>query len=301
MTGVWSGPGSRVRAVGLLSTATLFWGGHYALSFLALRSISPIGLTWWRWLISVIPLVVIAQIVERPQWREVPYHLPRLALLAGLGMIGYNLLLYYALHYTTGVGAAVVNAANPALMALLAAVLVKSVIRPRQWVGIAVSLVGVLVVVSGGSPAALVHLQFNTGQLLVLGAILVWSLYTIYGRVPGVGPITAIAVEAGIAVVVLTPFALAGRAWLPVHDPVALGVVFYVALFPSIGSYVCWNLGMRLVPPETAGIFLNLVTVFAAVIGAFLGQPPTLWDLLGGGIIIAGVVLTALAPRPRAE
>ncbi|MFU0805231.1 MAG: DMT family transporter [Pseudoclavibacter caeni] len=292
------------RARGVLASvamigATLFWAIHYQLSARVLEQMTPVGLTFWRWVIALVPLVVLAQVMEHPDWRTVWRRLPRLVVLSLLGLAGYNLLLYAALAFTTPVGASLVNAANPALMVLLSVVLTGQRVSGRGVAGIVLSLVGVVVVLTDGSLATLLSMRFNAGQLVMLAAILVWSLYTIYGRVPGVGPITSTAVQAAVVVVLLAPFAIAGGDGLPVASGEAMTGLIVIALLPSVASYVLWNLAGSVVPSSVSAIYLNLITVFVVVIGLLLGQPVGVAELAGGALVIAGVILTSLAAAGR--
>lgn len=298
--------GVSARSAVLMVVATILWGGHYVIAGDATREMSPFSLTFVRWAVAAVPLLLIAQLVERPDWRCALREWPRLLLLSALGMLAYNLLLYAALETTTPIGASLVNAANPALMALLAAWIVRERLRPRGLVGIVVSLLGVLVVVSHGSFSGLLG-GVSVGQLLMIGAIVVWSLYSIWGRSSNVPPITSTALQAALAVVVMAPAAPFAGVQLPV-TPSGAWALAYVALVPSIGSYVLWNIALRTTPPGVASIFLNLITVSAVVIGALGGMRVTLSDLVGGVVIIVGVLLTsrpadartdARAPRPH--
>lgn len=284
----------------LMVAATVMWGGHYVLAGVAVAELSPFSLTLLRWSVAAVPLLLIAQLVERPDWRRALRAWPRLLLLSALGMLAYNLLLYVALETTTPIGASLVNAANPALMALLAALLAREALRPRGVLGILISLAGVLLVLSGGSLEALLALDVSTGQLLMLGAILVWSLYSIWGRVPDVPPITSTALQAVIAAAVLLPFAPAAGLDLP-DTSGGWWTLAYIALVPSVGSYVLWNIALRSTPAGIAAIFLNLITVSAVLIATIAGAPLEASDLLGGIVIITGVVLTSWPGRGRQD
>ena len=287
--------------------ATLFWAGNYVIGAVAVQTMTPFDLTFLRWAIAVIPLFIVAQLVEKPDWRVVARAWPRMLVLGILGMLGYNLFLYEALNFTTPAGAALINAANPAAMALLAALLIGDKLTRRGIAGIVVSLVGVVVILSNGSVQTLLGLDINVGQLLMVLAVLVFSLYSIWGRTPPrflgggptaprVPPIAATAAQALIVLVLMAPFAVVNGVEIPV-DPAPLSALLYIAVFPSVGSYLLWNLALRSTPASTAGIFLNLVTVFTVLIGLAVGQPVTLVDVVGGAIVIAGVLLTSLVPR----
>lgn len=281
----------------LMSGAALFWALNYQVASTVLAEMTPVSLTFWRWLIACGPLFVLAWVIERPDWRIVARRLPQLVLLSGLGLLGYNLLLYWALHFTTPISAVVINAANPALIVLLAVVLTGQSVSRRGVLGIVVSLAGVLLVLSQGSPTTLVRDGVNTGQLFMLGAITVWSLYTIWGRVDGVYPITSTAVQSAIAVITLSPWALSGHAPLPASQAGVIGLLLIAAL-PSVGSYVLWNTATSMVSSAAAAVHLNLITVFVVIIGVFRGQPLSLADLIGATLIIVGVVMTSLAAAP---
>jgi drug/metabolite transporter (DMT)-like permease len=277
-------------------SATILWGGHFVLAHIVTAEMSPLSLTLMRLLIAAPALLVLAQVVERPNWRHVLRALPRLVPLALAGMIAYNLFLYQALRYTDSIGAAIVNAANPAMIALIAALAGYSRLGLRSVIGIVASLAGVLVVTTHGSLTSLLSLNLGLGQLLMLGAIVVWSIYTIWGRVPGVPPITAIAVQASVVVVVLAPTTL----WTPLEFPTDTAgwwALLYIGLLPSVGSYVLWAIALKSTPAGVAGVFLNLITVSAVAISVALGSRLQPGDVVGAIIIFAGITLTTVASR----
>ncbi|MGB4778152.1 DMT family transporter [Microbacterium sp.] len=299
-----------VAVVSLLG-ATLFWAGNYIIGASAVEEIDPISLVLLRWVIALVPLLVIAQVVERPAWRQVLRAWPWLVALSGLGLLGYNLLLYAALQFTDAFNASLINAFNPALITLAAAVFLRERLTPLAVVGILTALVGVLVVLSGGDLAALFGAGggfgagfgagFGVGEALMIGAICAWTAYTIIGRrAPKLPPITATAVQAAVVIVVLTPVSLAtGGPTLP-GTPQALWALVFIGIFPSVLSYLLWNRALTVLPASGAGVFLNLITVFTAAFTILAGHPYTPAQLIGGVIVIGGVVLTnarTLLPR----
>lgn len=143
-----------VAVVSLLG-ATLFWAGNYVIGAGAVVSIDPLSLVLLRWGIAVVPLLVIAQVVERPQWGQVLRAWPWLVALSAFGLAGYNLLLYGALQFTDAFNASLINAFNPALITLAAAVFLREKLTSQAIGGVLVALAGVLVVLSKGDLAAL--------------------------------------------------------------------------------------------------------------------------------------------------
>ena len=275
------------------------WAGNYIVGGLAVQAMSPVELTWLRWSLACVPLLILAQVVEKPHWGQVLRHWPRLLLLAALGVGGYNLLLYTALQYTTPQSASLINAANPAVMVVLAAVLLRERIGWREFTGLILGLFGVVLVITNGALASVFTRTPNVGDVLMVGAIVVWSLYTIVGRGLPVPPITATALQGTIVAVVLAPVAVLGGVSWPADAAIGWAVIF-IAIFPSIGSYVLWNAALKSIPPSRAGLFLNLITVFTVIIAVVLGAQLTTPQLAGGLIVFAGVALSTIRPtRPR--
>ena len=284
-----------MKATIALVLATLMWAGNYVVGSIAVQTMSPVELTWLRWLLACIPLLILAQVVEKPNWRNVMRHWPRLLLLAALGVGGYNLLLYTALQYTTPQSASLINAANPAVMVVFAALLLREHVGWRGIVGLLLGLLGVLLIITNGAIASVFTRTPNAGDVLMVAAIVVWSLYTIVGRGLPVPPITATAAQGTIVAVLLTPVALADGASWPADAAIGWAVIF-IAIFPSIGSYVLWNSALKSIPPGRAGLFLNLITVFTVIIAVILGAQLTTPQLVGGVIVFAGVALSTLRP-----
>lgn len=290
------GAGNRARHVVALVLANLFWAGNFVFGALAVRDLSPLELTWMRWLGAVPILVLLAVVIDRPDLRAIARDLPRQSVLALFGPIGFCLFSYEAMRHTTSLDAALVGAINPAIIAVCTALLAGAMIAPRVAAGVAVSLVGVLLVVAKGDISVLLEMRFGAGELFMLAAVGTWTVYTIASRLSRLPVVTASAVQALITTVLLTPIALIVGVHAPA-DPALWGNVAYVVLFPSVLAFTLWNLGVRGVGAARAGVTLNLIPVFTAVIGLVIGLGIDRWQLIGGAVVIAGVLLSTLPGR----
>jgi drug/metabolite transporter (DMT)-like permease len=280
-----------VPAVLLLVLATLFWAGNYLVGEWVVDTVDPLSLTWLRWALAAGPLVLLAHLVERPRW-PVLLGRWRVLLLVGLGgAAAYPLLLYAALERTSAVNASVINAANPAAIVVASVLLGQARAGWRSWAGVALGLVGVTLVLTEGDPARLLALRFNTGDLLMLGAVLAWTAYTLAGRRLGLPVLAATAVQVVLTTLALTPFVLYAGIRLPV-DGTGWWAVAFIAAFPSLGAYLCWNLAVPRVTPGTAAASMNLVTVFTVAAATLLGRPPDPVQVVGGALVIGGVLLS---------
>ncbi|GAA4284842.1 DMT family transporter [Brevibacterium daeguense] len=281
-----------------LILANAFWAGNFVVGGLIADSVSPLYLTMIRWALATLPLFVIAAVIEKPQWRAVFAEWPKLLLLGVLGLIGYALLTYLALANTTSVSASLLNSLSPALIAVVAVIVARERLRPAAVLGLGLSLLGAVIVLlrfDGGAVA----LDFGIGTVFMLGAVAVWVAYTVLGKLLDSPPISATAVQALFASVILIPVTLLLQAPGPADGATWLGVAF-IAVFPSVLSYLMWNLAVRGVGAARAGIYLNLIPFFTAVIGLFIGVPITWMQVLGGILVVTGVVITSRRPRTPA-
>lgn len=283
---------SLVIAVLSLLGATLFWASNYIVGEAVLKTMDPLSLVLWRWTLAAVPLLAIAHFVERPKWREVLRAWPWLLALSCTGLVGYNLTLYAALQYSDAFSASLINAFNPAVIAVAAAVFLNQRLTSTGVWGVVIALVGVFVVVSGGDVGAFLEAGFGIGQLLMFGAVGIWTAYTIIGRrSPPLPPITSTSIQAVITVLLVAPVTFAtGGPQLPVSAE-ALTSLLLIAVFPSVLSYLLWNRALAVIPAARAGVFLNLITVFTVAFTLLAGQPFTIGQLVGGAIVIVGVVV----------
>jgi drug/metabolite transporter (DMT)-like permease len=287
-----------VKASLYLVLATLFWSGNFVVGQAAVASMTPLDLTFWRWALAAVPLLLLAHFVEKPDWGAVLRRWRVLLLLSVLGMSGYTLLLYGALGYTSAVNASLITAANPALIVVMAIFLLGEKTTRLGWTGICLGLLGVLLVLTRGELQRVFSLSINTGELLMIGAIVVWGFYTILARRLQIPAIAATAVQVVMATVMLAPFALAMNVRLP--ETAAEGwSLAYIALFPSLGAYLLWNLALKSTSPGTAGNYLNLIVVFTAIITVAMGTPLSAVQIVGGLMVIAGVLLTGVKGRAK--
>lgn len=287
---------SRDRLIGAaaLVAAALFWAGNYIVGHAAVAVMNPASLVLLRWAVALIPLIILAQVLEKPRWREQGKNWRWHLVLGLLGLAGYTLLLYAALTQTSALNASLINAVNPALIMLASVLVLRERLTGIGVVGIAVALLGVVIVLTDGRFGAVFAGGLGSGDLLMVAAIVCWTAYTIVGRkAPAMPSITSVAIQAAIVVVLLIPVVAVTGLTLPTDLNGTLSLL-YIALFPSILSYIFWNRGLKSFAPGQAGVFLNLITVFTVVIAVLLGQALTGPQILGGLLVLAGVVLTSV-------
>lgn len=276
-----------------LILANLFWAGNYIFGKYVVTELSPIQLTFTRWLIAVFLLFPLAQWIEKPDWKSVWKAWKLLLVMGVLGIISYNFFLYWALTYTTSMNAALVNSMNPALIVLFSALLLKEKISSHHAFGLIISLFGVLLVLTNGHLQDIFQLTYNKGDLLMILAILVWTFYSIIGKkLKNIPIISATAVSVFLGLILIAPFAIGSGMNLDLSSKAITGLL-YIGIFPSVGSFIFWNISLRHINAGQAGIYLNLIAVFTAILSLILGHAITIIQILGGLLVFLGVYLTS--------
>ncbi len=295
----------RVPAPLLLAAAALFWSGNFVLGRAVAGRVPPVALAFWRWAVALAVLLPVtwrslreAAPVLRRSWRTV---VP----LGILGVGNFNLLVYVGLTETTATNALLLNSACPAFILGLSFAAGLGRPSPRQLLGIAVSLAGVLAIVTRGAPAALRGVSFARGDLWVLAAVLSWAAYTILlaRRPAGVEPLALLAALVAVGVLWIAPFyAVEVARGARLHlDLVSASAILYVALFASIAAYALWNAGVGAMGARSAGVFLHLMPAFGSVLAALLlGEAFRPFHAAGIALILAGVTLAG-ASLPAAR
>ena len=282
----------------LLVLTTLGWGGNAMVSRMAVGQISPMLMTAGRWalVLTVMALTCRRQIAEslpqvRRQWRSV-------LAMGATGFTAFNALNYVAAHYTTAVNLSIIQGAIPLLVLLGGLVIHRASVRAGQMAGVGVALVGVVLVASGGRLETLAKLQFNSGDLMMLGACVLYAGYTIALRTRGAAAgLSAIGLFFGLAVAAfLTSLPLlAIEAWTGgLHAPTAKGwaILAYIGLIPSFIAHVFFIRSVALIGPARAGLFINLVPVFGALLAVLvLGEPFGLYQAVALALVLGGIAV----------
>ncbi|MFT7654267.1 MAG: drug/metabolite transporter (DMT)-like permease, partial [Candidatus Azotimanducaceae bacterium] len=264
------------RAYLLLTLTSLCFGANTTFAKLAVGEVSPMMMVALRWLVVVVLLVILNTKTLRRDWPALRPQLGFLFLMGGFGLAAFNGLFYIAAHHTTAINMGIISGMLPVFVLLGALLAYRTPVQKLQWVGVGLSLVGVIVIASAGEVASLLHFRLNDGDLLVVVATLLYAGYTLgLRRRPESSAIGLFTVLAASAFLASWPM-VAVEAWLGEFQvPTLRGwvLVGLVALFPSFLAQIMFIRGVEIIGPGRAGIFVNLMPVFAAAIAViYLGE-----------------------------
>lgn len=285
----------------LLAVPPLMWAGNHVVGRAVAGEVPPGGLSVVRWVIAsavLVPMALPHLAADVPKLLARGWTMLWLALLGG-ALFGTSQLI--GLHYTKALNVAVLNSVTPAFIMLASALLFRDRIGAVQVLGIAVSLVGVLVIISRGDPATLRDVSFNVGDLIITGNMALWAIYSACLRLrPDVHALSFMLALSAVSAIANIPLAVMEHSWgqpLPMTLETVLAGL-YIGLGTSVIAYIAWARGIELVGPSRAAASLHLVPLFGAVLAwAFLGEQLAPYHIAGFALILAGVTLAARNPQ----
>jgi drug/metabolite transporter (DMT)-like permease len=285
----------RGRAYLFLTLTTLFWAGNVIAARIAVGEVSPMLLITLRWFGTVVLLLAIGGAQLRRDWPALRRRLPYLTTMGVIGLTAFNALFYLAAHETTAVNIGILQGTMPVFVLLGSVALFRTKLGVLQVSGVAITMAGVVLVVGQGNLAVLAALDFNQGDLFMLLASLLYAAYALGLRNrPQVSPVSVLTVISAAAAIATLPLAAAegfmgGTVW-PGADGWA--VVAYVTVFPSVMSQLFFIKGVSLIGPARAGVFINLVPVFAAILAVAILGETFRWYHLGALVfVLSGIWL----------
>ena len=300
----------------MLATPPLLWAGNAVVGRIAIGSIDPLWLNALRWVLAFALLLPLGwKALATPAARaQIAARWGYLAVLGLIGVGAYNALQYMALRTSTPLNVTLIASSSPVWTMIIGALVYRVHPRRLQLAGAALSLAGVALVLARGDLASLAQIRFVEGDLLMLLAIMGWSLYSwMLARPPAhmsgkarpawnwaeflvaqcvFGVSGAVAV-AGVGDLIVPTAAPAQWSWL-----LALAIL-YMAVGPSIVAYRLWGLAVAEAGPAIAAFFYNLTPLFAALLSAALiGEWPQPYHGLAFALIVAGILVSS---RPAAK
>lgn len=281
----------------LLLLAILFWSGNFVVGRGIYHEIPAVTLTFWRWFLALLILLPFSFRYVAEQLPVIRKNLKILFLMAVLSVAGFPICLYKALSLSTVANTALINSTTPVFIVLFSLAGFRGSITLRQTAGVALSMAGMLFIITRGNPAILADVQFSRGDLWILCAATSWALYSNMLRHYPIDlhPLGFLTTLVGLALIFILPFytweILFGQT---VHlTPAAVAGIGYIAVFPSILSYLFWNMAVQHVGASKAGIFIHLIPVFSILMAIlFLDELLKGYQIRGATLIFLGIYLT---------
>ena len=279
----------------------LFWAGNFIVGRAFSAELGAITMSFYRWLLALCLLAPFAYSRVRQELPIILNHLPILTVLALLSVASFNVLLYLGLRDTEATNALLINSSIPVWIVLFGVLFYNDSLTLRRGLGILVSLLGVSFLIFSGQSQGL---TVNPGDLWVISSSIGWALYSLTLRkkpsgLSGLGFLAYIVLFGVCFNGLLLAINPLNKAPLPMTLD-TLYAVGYVAIFASLGAYVCWNYGVGQLGAQVAGQYIHLMPFYGVLLASlFLNESLSYHHWVAGGLIATGLIL-ALRQSPHA-
>ena len=274
----------------------LGWAGNTVAGRMSTGEISPMVVVFLRWFIISIFLILFLNKKLILSFKLISGKLVWLCLMGSLGLTGFNALFYIAAQNTTAINLGIIQGIMPAIILVGSVIIFKEVVNITKVAGLIIAFFGVLVVVSQGDYERVILLSFNYGDLVMLCACFFYSGFTLgLKNKPVIDPIVLMTYFSLSALIFSIPLLIIeyylGLIQVPATSTAWL-TILYIAFVPSFLAQIFFIRGVELVGASKAGLFINFLPIFAAILGVLLlGERLFVYHLISLFIVLLGVYL----------
>lgn len=286
------------KAYIMLVCASLFWAGNFIVGKYAfLTDIPPLSLVFYRWTLVWFILLPFTY-KEIIKYKDIILKNLPLLFLLGFTSVGlFNSFTYLALIHTQVINASLFNAAIPAIIILLCLLFKVEKTNKFQILGLIISVLGIIAIITKLNLDILLSLNFNKGDLIMVGGALTWGIYsTLLKRKKFTLPLlTLVHVICTLGLISVLPQFLYEytNGQVIKFDINLVYTLIFLALFPSIGSYYCWAGAVSILGANRAGISLSLIPLFSTIMAiGIYDEKFQFFHLIGAILIILGLLLS---------
>ena len=286
------------KAYAMLVCATLFWACNFMIGkFAFFSNIPPMSLVFFRWLLVWFILLPFTYKEIIKNKNIILSNLPLLFFLALTSVGLFNSFTYLSLVHTQVINASLFNTAIPAIIILLCFLFKIEKTNRYQIFGLIISVLGILSIITRLNLEILLSLNFNKGDLIMIGGVISWGLYSSFLKKKKftLPLLTLVHILCTFGLVFIFPqFLFEFSQGLKIDfDFNIFYILIFLALFPSIGSYYCWAGAVSIIGANRAGIFLSLIPLFSTIMAIFFyNEQFKFFHLIGAILIILGLFLS---------
>jgi len=282
----------------MLVCATLFWSGNFIVGkFAFLENIPPLSLVFYRWSLVWIILLPFTY-KEIIKYKDTIFNNLPLLFFLGFTSVGlFNSFTYLSLIHTQVINSTLFNTAIPAVIILLCFLFKIEKTNKFQILGLIISVLGILSIITKLDIKIFLSLNFNKGDIIMIGGVITWGIYsTLLKKKKFTLPLlTLVHVICTFGLICVFPqfFYEFSQGQFIEFNTNLFYILIFLALFPSIGSYYCWAGAVSIIGANRAGIFLSLIPLFSTIMAiAFYKEQFQFFHLIGAILIIIGLFLS---------
>ena len=281
----------------LLLTVT-FWAGNFVVGkFASFYNVPPFSLNFYRWLFAWFILMpfTISEIIKKKEYIISNY---KIFFVLGITSITiFNSIVYYSLNFTQVISGVLMISTIPVMIMFFSSILKIEKTNLFQIIGVILSIVGVIIIITKANFEILKSLDFNKGDITMVLAMFSWALYsTLLKRQKyELSQISLLQVVISFGLIFLIPiyfieYQIGFR--INIDTPFIL-ILSYVVLFPGLASFILWIKGIALIGANRSGVFLHLMPIISALMAMIIfDEKFMIYHILGAFFIITGILLS---------
>jgi len=282
----------------LLILTTIFWSGNFIVGKAAsLYEIPPFSLNFFRWLFAGLILLpfTIKELINKKN-----YILNNIGFFIILGITSitiFNSIVYYSLYYTQVISGVLMISTIPVWIIFISSILKIEKTNIFQIVGVALSLTGVIFIITKADMELVKNLDFNKGDLTMVIAMFSWALYSalLKKKKYEISQISLLEIVIITGLIFLIPIYFIEMSMghlVQLSKPFYLTLT-YVVLFPGLASFFFWIKGISIIGANRAGAFLHLMPIMGAIMAMIIFDEKFMfYHFLGAIFIVAGITLS---------
>ena len=288
----------------ILLLMVAFWGANISIIKVALKHFQPAAFNFLRFVLASATMAVLYRSIFRDRLRK--EEIFRLLLLGILGNTIYQMLFINGVKYTFASHTSILLGTTPIFTAAMSSLTGYESVRPRLWLGIALSFIGITLIVFGRSDFQWDQLHANLGDIFIIIASLVWSIYTTFSKsvIAEYSYRHYILYTILFGTIFMIPFSiqpLRHQDWtaLTVYD---WGSLVYSAMMALVFGYSAWYYGVQKIGSTRTSVYSNLTPVAGLIIAmVFLHERLSLLQWIGCAVIFAGLMINRLSIARASE
>ena len=281
----------------LLLTVT-FWAGNFVVGkFASLYEVPPFSLNFYRWFFAWLILApfTIPEIIKKKDYIISNY---KLFIVLGVTSITiFNSIVYYSLNFTQVISGVLMISTIPVMIMFFSSILKIEKTNLFQVIGVILSFLGVIIIITKANFEILKNLNFNKGDITMVIAMLSWALYStlLKKQKYEISQLSLLQVVMSFGLIFLIPiyfieYQLGFR--ITLEKPFIL-ILSYVVLLPGLASFILWIKGISIIGANRSGVFLHLMPIMSAIMAMIIfNEKFMFYHMLGACFIISGILLS---------
>ncbi len=283
----------------LALAAVFFWSFNLIVASYFATTLMPFEIAFGRWLVASLILVPAAWAGIKQNYRLLLDNWPLIATLAVTGIVLDNTLIYYAGRTASAVNMGVLDVTGPIFLVILTRIFRKIEIRPQQIAGLAIAVLGVLVIILRGDFTRLGQMKLVSGDFWMLLNTFCFAVYSLLQskRPAAVSQPVFLAATAVLGVIILFPLMWweVGEKRLLTMNGEDLAVLVYLGIFNSVISYLAWNTALAKIGNVKTSIIYYLLPIFSGAEAYFiLNEHIYASQVWGGLLVVGGIAMVSL-------